>query len=245
MECWADCENILVVGDSHIFKFDDTYTSDILTNVKVMSIKFSTISTILKAADSALTPETDVLLVVGLYREFAQNVIDGPNTLLEPVMPNKREIFDLLTKQKKKWLKMYPRLTVVFSIPQCVDFYQYNTVTNPDLIPTPIFATEMTNFTHQYSINIMSFYKELRPILTLGTHRLWLYHITNALFEHHSDLLPTLGNFNIKPQFPPNCTFDGFKPTLPTAMRMRADFMHFITSILRKHPVKRARFYSE
>ena len=239
IECWGDCSKILIVGDTHIFKFESTTDFGITSKMELVPVNFEKLPKLMKTVDSHLSEDVDVLILVGLFREFAQNILDGPNTLLEPIMPNRSDIVNLLVKQKVKWQRDYPRLTVILTVPHCVDFYKYNTKTNPAIVPTPVFATQMTNYTHQFSNNIMKFFTELRPTLMNDTKRYYLYHITNAMFEFHHDLLNTLGNFNIKPEFPADSTFDGFKPTPFTSIRMRNDLIQFVSSHLRKFPVKK------
>lgn len=237
-----DCKNIVVVGDHHNFKFESTAPLDMIKNVTLVTDKFAPIEKLLHRADASLNPSVDLLIIIGFYREFAQNVINGRYTILEPKMPNKMEMFSLLNRYKSKWIRQYPRLTIIFTIPQVVDFFKYNTINNSDIQKTQQFTTDMNKFSHQFSINIMSFYKELRPALTLGTKRVWLYHITNSIFENHEDLLTSLGNFNVRPQFPANSTFDGFKPSQATSLRMRTDLVTYVTKLFCKHPVPKYEF---
>ncbi|KAF2350269.1 hypothetical protein FHG87_018976 [Trinorchestia longiramus] len=238
IQSWADCDNIIVVGDHHTFKFDAPGPSEEVTkNVTLVSERFQPMSSLLERANKMLNPSVDLLVIVGFYREFAQNVINGKYTILEPQVPVKDEIFNLLLKYKKSWTNRFKRLTIVFTIPHVVDFFRYNTATNPGIQKTEQFTNQMNIYTHQFSINIMSFYKDLRPALTLGTTRVWLYHITNSLFDGHEKLLQSIGNFNVKPLFPLHGTLDGFKPSQPTAFKLRSDLIVFISKILRKHPV--------
>lgn len=237
IECWADCKNIIIIGDHQTFKFESTAPLDMIKNVTLVTEKFAPMQKLLEQADTMLNASSDLLIVVGFYREFAQNVINGRYTILEPKMPDKKEMFNLLTMYKNKWARMHPRLTVIITIPQVVDFYKYNTVNNPDIQKSQEFTDDMNKFSHQFSINIMSFYKEIRPSLTMGSRRLWLYHMTNSLYENHQNLLPTLGDFNVRPQFPPNSTHDGFKPNQATSLRMRAELVAYVTKLFQKNSV--------
>ena len=208
-----------------------------MKHVTLIPEKFKPIRHLLERADYLLSDSVDLLVVVGLYREFAQNVQSGSNTILEPVMPNIDEIFSTINMFKRKWIKMYPRLTVVFTIPQVLDFLHYNSLANPSISQSMDFIRDMNAFSHKYSMNIMTFFKDMRPRLTMDTRRIWLYHVTNALFDQHKGFLQILGNMGTEPKFPPKSTFDGFKPTGPTSERLRNDLMTYITKIFAKNPV--------